>query len=72
MVHPPVAKVLLVFAINTLLSKFASICETMNLFFSSVGDEIPPGLHEAVAKVLVFVSEVDRSYGEKVKRSVER
>jgi len=38
----------------------------------SVGDEISPELYEAVAKVLVFVSEVDRSYGEKVKRSVER
>ena len=34
----------------------------------SVGDEIPPDMYEAVAKVLVFVSEVDRSYGEKIKR----
>ena len=34
----------------------------------SVGDEIPPEMYEAVAKVLVFVSEVDRSYGEKIKR----
>ena len=38
----------------------------------SVGDEISPELYEAVAKVLVFVSEVDRSYGEKVKRSAEQ
>jgi len=44
----------------------------MNLFFSSVGDEISPELHEAVAKVLVFVSEVDRSYGEKAKSSAEQ
>ena len=34
----------------------------------SVGDEISPEMYEAVAKVLVFVSEVDRSYGEKIKR----
>ena len=34
----------------------------------SIGDEISPDMYEAVAKVLAFVSEVDRSYGEKVKR----
>jgi flagellar biosynthesis protein len=34
----------------------------------SVGDEISPEMYEAVAKVLAFVSEVDRSYGEKIKR----
>ena len=34
----------------------------------SIGDEIPPEMYEAVAKVLVFVSEVDRSYGEKIRR----
>ena len=32
----------------------------------SVGDEIPEELYEAVAKVLIFVSEVDRGYGEKI------
>ena len=32
----------------------------------SVGDEIPEELYEAVAKVLVFVSEIDRKYGEKL------
>ena len=31
----------------------------------SVGDEIPPELYEVVAKVLVFVGEVDKSYGER-------
>ena len=31
----------------------------------SVGDEIPEELYEAVAKVLVFVGEIDKSYGEK-------
>ena len=31
----------------------------------SVGDEIPPEMYEAVAKVLAFVSEMDRKYGEK-------
>ena len=34
----------------------------------SVGDEISQDMYEAVAKVLVFVSEIDRSYGEKIKR----
>ena len=33
-----------------------------------VGDEIAPEMYDAVAKVLAFVSEVDRSYGEKIKR----
>ena len=32
----------------------------------SIGDEIPEELYEAVAKVLVFVSEIDKSYGEKL------
>ena len=36
----------------------------------SVGDEISPELYEAVAKVLAFVSEVDSSYGEKIKRGM--
>ena len=34
----------------------------------SVGDEISPEMYDAVAKVLVFVSEVDKSYAEKVQR----
>ena len=38
----------------------------------SVGDEISPEMYEAVAKILVFVSEVDRSYGEKVKGSLAK
>jgi len=36
----------------------------------SVGDEISPEMYEAVAKVLAFVSEVDRSYGEKIRRGI--
>ena len=35
----------------------------------SVGDEIPEELYEAVAKVLIFVSEVDRGYGERLRQS---
>lgn len=35
----------------------------------SVGDEISPELYEAVAKVLIFVSEIDRSYAEKIGKS---
>ena len=34
----------------------------------SVGDEISPELYEAVAKVLTFVSEIDRSYAEKIRQ----
>jgi len=37
----------------------------------SVGDEIAPEMYDAVAKVLAFVSEVDRTYGEKIKKSIE-
>ena len=36
----------------------------------SVGDEIAPEMYDAVAKVLAFVSEVDRSYGEKVRKGM--
>jgi len=36
----------------------------------SVGDEISPELYDAVAKVLAFVSEVDRSYGEKIRKGL--
>lgn len=34
----------------------------------AVGDEIAPEMYDAVAKVLAFVSEVDKSYGEKVRK----
>ena len=36
----------------------------------SVGDEIAPEMYDAVAKVLAFVSEVDRTYGEKVRKGM--
>jgi len=36
----------------------------------SVGDEIAPEMYDAVAKVLAFVSEVDRTYGEKIKKGM--
>ncbi|MDR3278374.1 MAG: EscU/YscU/HrcU family type III secretion system export apparatus switch protein [Oscillospiraceae bacterium] len=32
----------------------------------SVGDEIPEELYEVVAKILIFVSELDGSYAEKI------
>ena len=35
----------------------------------SVGDEISPEMYEAVAKVLVFVGEMDRKYGERYPNS---
>lgn len=34
----------------------------------SVGDQIPPQLYEVVAGILVFVGQVDHSYGEKIRR----
>ena len=36
----------------------------------SVGDEIPEELYEAIAKVLVFVGEVDRKYSERIRAAV--
>jgi len=38
----------------------------------SVGDEIAPEMYDAVAKVLAFVSDMDRSYGEKVRRGLNK
>lgn len=35
----------------------------------SIGDEIPPSLYEVVAKILVFVGEIDGEYGAKLKRA---
>ncbi|MDR2590255.1 MAG: EscU/YscU/HrcU family type III secretion system export apparatus switch protein [Oscillospiraceae bacterium] len=37
----------------------------------AVGDEIAPEMYDAVAKVLAFVSEVDRAYGEKIRRGLD-
>jgi flagellar biosynthesis protein len=36
-----------------------------------VGDSIAPEMYDAVAKVLAFVSEVDRTYGEKIRKGFE-
>ena len=36
----------------------------------SVGDEIPPELYEVVAKLLLFVSEIDKNFGKRVKDAV--
>lgn len=38
----------------------------------AVGDQIPPELYEAVAQILVFLSETDRAYGEKMRAAVSR
>lgn len=38
----------------------------------SVGDYIPPQLYDAVAKILVFVGQMDHSYGEKIKSTARR
>lgn len=37
----------------------------------SVGDEIPPALYEVVAKVLIFVGEMDQSYNKKIKQAAK-
>ncbi len=34
----------------------------------SVGDQIPPQLYEVVAKLLVFVGEMDRGYGDRLRQ----
>ena len=36
-----------------------------------VGDEIPEELYEAVAKILFFVSEIDRGYGDRIKSATK-
>ncbi|MCL2046297.1 MAG: EscU/YscU/HrcU family type III secretion system export apparatus switch protein [Oscillospiraceae bacterium] len=38
----------------------------------SIGDEIPEELYEAIAKVLIFVSDVDRKYGEALSMNNEQ
>jgi len=30
---------------------------------ASIGDEIPPEMYEVVARILVFIADVDRKYG---------
>lgn len=41
----------------------ANLAHTLNAL--NIGDEIPPGLYEVVAQVLVFVSRMDYDYGER-------
>ena len=38
----------------------------------SVGDDIPPALYEVVARVLIFVGEVNRGYGHSLQQAAER
>lgn len=40
----------------------AVLAHTLNAM--RIGDEIPPGLYEVVAEILVFVSNLDKNYGE--------
>lgn len=40
-----------------------NLAHTLNAL--NIGDEVPPELYEVVAEVLVFVSRLDSSYGEK-------
>lgn len=41
----------------------AELAHILNCF--NLGDEIPPELYEVVAEILVFIGNVDRTYGEK-------
>ena len=41
-------------------TKLAKVLNALN-----IGDEIPPELYEVVAEILVFVSSLDKVYGEK-------
>jgi flagellar biosynthesis protein len=38
------------------------LVNTLNQF--KIGDEIPPELYEVVAEILVFVSNIDKKYGD--------
>lgn len=40
----------------------SSLAHTLNALH--IGDEIPPELYEVVAQILIFVSKLDKSYGE--------
>lgn len=45
------------------LYKNDELVSTLNQF--KIGDEIPPELYEVVAEILVFVSNIDKKYGDK-------
>lgn len=47
----------------------ARLAHTLNKL--QLGDEIPPELYEVVAEILVFVSNLDKSFGEKYGRTRE-
>lgn len=48
---------------NIPIYKDDELASTLNAF--DIGDEIPPELYEVVAQILVFVGNIDKSYGEK-------
>lgn len=41
----------------------AGLAHTLGIL--NIGDEIPPELYEVVAEILVFVSNLDKTFGEK-------
>lgn len=45
------------------LYKNDELVNTLNAF--KIGDEIPPELYEVVAEILVFVSNVDKKFGDR-------
>ncbi|MFZ5988458.1 MAG: EscU/YscU/HrcU family type III secretion system export apparatus switch protein [Bacillota bacterium] len=48
---------------NIPVYKNEELANTLNAF--NIGDEIPPELYEVVAEILVFVSNLDKGYGER-------
>jgi flagellar biosynthesis protein len=48
---------------NVPVYKNEELARTLNKM--NLGDEIPPELYEVVAEILVFISKLDKSYGEK-------
>ncbi len=48
---------------NIPLYEDANLSRTLNLF--NIGDEIPKELYEVVAQILIFVGDIDKSYGKR-------
>lgn len=48
---------------NVPIYKDAELAHTLGKL--NIGDEIPPELYEVVAEILIFVSSIDKAFGEK-------
>lgn len=45
---------------------------TQMLAKMNIGDDIPPELYAAVAQILVFLSDTDHAYGQKLQRAASK